>query len=67
MAKEVITRFVSDLSGESLEETDAVSIRITKPSDPDFRPAVLDAAESEVADLISKARREQPRGRRRGK
>jgi len=64
VAREVITRYISDISGKPIEgEKLAVEIRIKWPSDGRKGSVVLDALESEVADWIKKGRKQKPRGR----
>lgn len=64
MARETITRYVSDLSGKPIDDEKlAVEIRIKWPSDRRKGLVVLDAFESEAKDWIAKGRREKPRGR----
>lgn len=67
MAREVVTRYVSDVSGKEIaNERQAVEIRITWPADRRKGTVVADALESEVAELISKGRKQKPRGRQPG-
>lgn len=64
MARETITRYVSDLSGKPIDDAKlAVEIRIKWPADGRKGSVVVDALESEVKDWIAKGRREKPRGR----
>jgi hypothetical protein len=64
MAREVTTRIVSDITGEPVPEEEAVSITISF-SDHSRGRYLLDAAESEVVELIGKGRHVRPRPRRR--
>jgi hypothetical protein len=64
MAREVVTRYVSDVSGSEIkDEKQAVEIRISWPADRRKGTVVVDALESEVADLIKKGRKQKARGR----
>ena len=67
MARQVVTRYVSDLTGKEItDEKQAVEIRISWPSDRRKGIFVADALESEVTDLISKGRKQHARGRQPG-
>jgi hypothetical protein len=71
MAREIVTRYTSDVSGQEIKETDdakVVEIRI-KFANGKGGIAVLDALTGDkltgtVADLMKKGRMEQPRGRK---
>jgi hypothetical protein len=64
MARETITRYVSDVSGKAIDdEKAAVVIRITWPADKRRGAVVVDALVSEVDNLIKVGRKEKPRGR----
>ena len=64
MAKEVVTRIVSDLTGDPVPDHEAVTITIAF-ADPSRGKVQIDAAEGEVIDLISKGRIRVPRANRR--
>jgi hypothetical protein len=57
------TIFVSDLTGQEIDENDAATITI-KYNDARRGQIVLDVNASEVADLAAKGRRQARRGRR---
>lgn len=70
MAREVIEKFISDLSGEEIPE-DAVSYTVTIKNnlDPTAERTVLDISEAEFKQLFGNAkspRTEKPRGRQPG-
>ena len=65
MARETVTRYVSDISGKPIDnEKHAVAIRISWPADGRKGSVVLDALESEVSDWIAKGVKQKPRGRK---
>lgn len=67
MARETVTRYVSDLTGKEItDDKKAVEVRISWPADRRKGVYVIDALESEVADLKSKGRKQQARGRQPG-
>jgi len=65
MAREVTTVIRSDLSGELVPEGSAATVTI-EFADGRRNKVELDAAESEIADLIGKGREVKRRGRRPG-
>jgi hypothetical protein len=67
MARETITRYVSDITGKEItDDKKAVEVRIKFPADGRRGTVVIDALEGEVAELIAKGRKEKPRGRQPG-
>ena len=62
MAREIVERFISDLSGKDIPAGKAVTITLTF-EDGRRNKVELDAAESEVNDLIRKGREIKRRGR----
>jgi hypothetical protein len=65
MARELQTVIRSDLSGEVIRENEAVSVTI-RFANSERNRIMLDAAESEVEDLIKKGREVKPRPKRSG-
>lgn len=65
MAREVVTKYVSDLTGENIEEGKGISITIKHEEDPDRPWHQVDASEDDpdVVHLMSKAREIPKRGR----
>jgi hypothetical protein len=63
LARQVVTQYVSDLNGKELDDKSAVEIRIKWPADSRKGSVVLDASETEVANLIKAGRKEKARGR----
>jgi hypothetical protein len=61
MSKRVV--LVSDMSGKPLDAKEAVKVTLTY-ADARKGQVVLDASESEVADLASKGQKQARRGRR---
>ena len=61
MAKTTI--FVSDLTGETIDEKDAATVTI-RYADARRRQVVLDVNANEVADLAAKGTRQARRGRK---
>lgn len=62
MVREIIERFISDLSGKDIPAGRAVTITLAF-EDGRRNKVELDAAESEVADLVKKGREIKRRGR----
>lgn len=65
MAKQVIERFVSDLSGEEISEGDAWTMLLT-PSDGRRNKVELDLSTAEAEAFLGKGREIKRRGRRPG-
>jgi hypothetical protein len=63
MAREITTRIVSDLSGEPVPDGEAVTITIVF-TDRSRGRVQLDAAETEILDMIEKGRHRPARSRR---
>jgi hypothetical protein len=65
MARTVVTRYVSDLTGKDIEEGEAATMRIVLESDSES-VYVIDAMQSEIADLLKKATKTNKPGRKSG-
>jgi hypothetical protein len=65
MAREVIERFVSDLSGEEIPDGQAWTMTLTPP-DGRRNPVRLDISEAEARPFVSKGTEVKRRGRRPG-
>lgn len=65
MARKVIETFVSDLSGEVIEDGDAWTMLLT-PSDGRRNKVELDLSTAEAEAFLSKGREIKRRGRRPG-
>ena len=65
MARQVIEKFVSDLSGKEIQEGDAWTMLLT-PEDGRKNPVRLDISDSEAQTFLSKGVEIKRRGRRPG-
>lgn len=65
MAKQVIERFVSDLSGDEIREGDAWTMLLT-PSDGRRNKVELDLSTAEAEAFLGKGREIKRRGRKPG-
>ena len=63
MARHVITRYVSDISGQDVEDGKGVSITLKFEDDPRRPWYQLDASEDEVKNLLEVAREIPRKGR----
>jgi hypothetical protein len=65
MARQVIEKFVSDLSGKEIQEGDAWTMLLT-PEDGRKNPVRLDISDSEAQTFLNKGVEIKRRGRRPG-